>query len=409
MLSIAEALLIGGLVGIQRQFSQVPEEPEAAEARDFVIIALLGGLMGLLQNHWLTGATLLGITALLVIHSWKLPGPAHLTSGMSALATFSLAYLNAIPDFPGGTPVAIGTAIVFVALLEAKQRVHRWLREDFTEREFLGTLRFLALIFVIYPLLPDGRFGPYAFFAPRVVWLFVILVSSISFVGYFLEKYLGGERGVTLTGILGGIASTTAATVSLAGRAAGGPQQVRLNWYAIVVANIVQLPRLLIIVLVIYPGLAVRLLLPFALAVAAGILLAWALARNLNVPAAIDRPMSIDNPFGLLPALKFGALFTLITFFSRAADAEFGSQGLLITSFFGGSVDVDAVAVTLAGLASSGLPLEAAARGVIIAIAANGLFKTVLAFTAAGPAFAARVAVAFVILYVPPLLAIVLR
>jgi uncharacterized membrane protein (DUF4010 family) len=166
---------------------------------------------------------------------------------------------------------------------------------------------------------------------------------------------------------------------------------------------------LLIIVLVIYPGLAVRLLLPFALAVAAGILLAWALARNLNVPAAIDRPMSIDNPFGLLPALKFGALFTLITFFSRAADAEFGSQGLLITSFFGGSVDVDAVAVTLAGLASSGLPLEAAARGVIIAIAANGLFKTVLAFTAAGPAFAARVAVAFVILYVPPLLAIVLR
>jgi uncharacterized membrane protein (DUF4010 family) len=407
MISLGEALLIGALVGIQRQFSQVREEPEAAEARDFVIIALLGGVCGLLQNHWLTGAALLGVTALLVIHSWKLPGPAHLTSGISALATFCLAYLTAVPDFPGSAPVAIGTAIIFVALLEAKQRVQRWLSEDFTEQEFLGTLRFLALIFVIYPLLPEGRFGPYDAFSPRGVWLFVILVSSISFIGYFLEKYLGGERGITLTAILGGIASTTAATVSLARRAADNRAEERLYWYAIVVANVVQLPRLLVIVMVISPELAGELAAPFAAAVAAGAVLAAFVARGTGVPPSTDRRMSLGNPFRLAPALKFGFLFTAIMFASRAAAAELGSQGLLLTSFLGGSVDVDAVAVTLAGLV--GINLQAAALGVMVAVVANGLLKTGLAFSAAGFGFARRVAVAFAVLYVPGVAVVLFR
>jgi uncharacterized membrane protein (DUF4010 family) len=93
-----------------------------------------------------------------------------------------------------GAPLSIGATIVVVAFLEAKAWLHKLVRETITEREFNDTLIFLALILVIYPVLPEGQFGPYGFIEPRKIWLFVILVSSISYVGYFLEKFLGTSR-----------------------------------------------------------------------------------------------------------------------------------------------------------------------------------------------------------------------
>ncbi len=77
------------------------------------------------------------------------------------------------------------------------------MRETITAQEFNATLGFVTVVLVIYPLLPAGTFGPYAFFSPRQVWMFVILISSISYIGYFLEKFLGEEKGLVYTAILG--------------------------------------------------------------------------------------------------------------------------------------------------------------------------------------------------------------
>ena len=211
--AIGEALLIGLLVGVEREASS---EERHAGVRDFLIIALSGGLCGLLGNSWLTGAALISIAGLLGVFHLQVKDRTGITTEMAAVATFALGYLTASPSVPQGAPLAIGVTIVVVAFLEAKRSLHKFVRETINEREFNNTLQFLAMIFVVYPVLPQGQFGPYQFFAPRQVWLFVILVSSISYLGYFLEKFLGERKGMDFASILGGLASTTAATTAFA-------------------------------------------------------------------------------------------------------------------------------------------------------------------------------------------------
>ena len=401
MVSIAEAMLIGILVGIQRQFSQSPEEPEAVEARDFVIVALIGAICAIAQAATLTVIALLSVTALIAVHRLKLTPAAHLTSDFTAVATFCLGYLTAIPNFPHGTAIAVGTSIALVTILEAKERLHRLVREGLTETEFLGTLRFLAIVFVIYPLIPVGRYGPYEFFEPRSVWIFVILVSSISYLGYFLEKFLAG-RGITLMAVLGGIASTTAVTVSFARRTREEPDNERMFWYASVVANMLQLPRLLAIAYAINPDLAGAVLAPVGCVAASSLLFAWLIFRYAGTRGADRSRFPLGNPFQLLPALKFGAVFALITLLTKWAATEFGSQGLLFGTFLGGVADVDAVTVTLGKLLEAGnVDASLCAKGVLLAIVANALFKVVLALAAGGSGFARKMALSFLGMYAP--------
>ena len=128
--------------------------------------------------------------------------------------------------------MAIGVTIVVAAFLEARQRLHKLLRETITEQEFNATLAFVGVVLVIYPLLPTGSYGPYQFFNPRQVWMFVILISSISYLGYFLEKFLGEEKGLIYTSILGGLASTTAATLLFARLSKERPEETLGPWQA---------------------------------------------------------------------------------------------------------------------------------------------------------------------------------
>ena len=179
--AIAEALLIGFLIGAQREVSQGEGHPGV---RDFVLIALVGTVCGLVDNPWLTAAALVSMTALLCVFYLRGRERSGITTELAAVAAFSLGFLTATPM----SRLAVGTAVVVVALLEAKRWLHKLVRETITEGEFEDTLRFLAVIFIVYPILPEGRFGPYEFLSPREIWAFVILISSVSYVGYFLEK-----------------------------------------------------------------------------------------------------------------------------------------------------------------------------------------------------------------------------
>src|SRR5713226_6503803 len=164
--AMVEALLIGFLVGAQREASLGERHPGM---RDFLLISLVGALAGLLQQPWLTVAALLSITALLGVFHFQITERTGITTEMAAVATFCFGYMTTTPY----AQLAIGMTLVVVAFLEAKQALHKLVSETITATEFNDTLRFLALIFVIYPLLPTGHFGPYQFFSPRQVWLFV--------------------------------------------------------------------------------------------------------------------------------------------------------------------------------------------------------------------------------------------
>ena len=137
-----------------------------------------------------------------------------ITTELAAVATFLLALLAASRAVPLRTP-ARGRCRDRDADIprSARPAAHAAARNHHAIRNSTPRWRSSPSLLVIYPLLPAGAFGPYSFFAPRQVWMFVILISSISYVGYFLEKFLGEERGLIYTSVLGGLASTTAATL----------------------------------------------------------------------------------------------------------------------------------------------------------------------------------------------------
>jgi uncharacterized membrane protein (DUF4010 family) len=398
--SIGEALLIGLLVGAQRESSRRDdgEDESRPGLRDFIVIAAAGGVCGLQQNAALTAVGGLSVLAILLLSKLR-SGKGGMTTELAGTAVFCLSYVTTSPDFAAGEPMAIAVAVIMTLFLEARRRLHHFFRETITEVEFADTLRFLALIFVIFPVLPEDAYGPYHFFNPRQVWTFVILVSSISYIGYFLEKFLGATRGLWITSVLGGLASTTAATSAFAEDVREQPGRLLEFWKAATLANAIQFPRILILLGVISPALAGAAAAPLGAMTLAGLLLALLIRPSSRTAAGEQRRIKVRNPFSLGPALKFGAAFTAIVFLVKAASAHFGQGVLLLTAAVGGLLDVDAIAVTAAQMTNAGaVQASGAALAVLVALVANALFKTGLAWTAGTPAFAARIGASFIIL-----------
>lgn len=389
--SLAAALLVGLLVGAQREAAGGAHPG----LRDFLLIALTGGACGLLGNPWLAAAALLSIAALLAVYHFEdRRRRTGITTELAGVATFALALLAASPQFKFGAPLAIGTTIVIAVFLEAKQRLQTLLRETITVDEFNGTLAFIAVVLVIFPLLPQGSYGPYGFFSPRQVWMFVILISSISFLGYFFEKFLGEEKGLIYTSVLGGLASSTAATLHFARVSKERPGDTTALWRAFVIANSVQFPRTLLIVALVSQDLARACIWPLAAMTLCGIVLAEVLRRWPQRHIAVT--MTHGNPFRIQPALRFGLLFTAIVFIAKAATARVGTGALYGTSLLGGLVDVATIIAPVADLLRSNrLAVGPAGIAVLLALASNAILKTIVASLSGTMPFALRVAATF--------------
>jgi len=248
--------------------------------------------------------------------------------------------------------------------------------------------------------------GPYGFFNPRQIWGLVILVSTISYVGYFLIRWFGKRRGLMLGSLAGGIVSTTAVTMSLAERARAAPEASRLMGAVAVLANAVQGPRLLLLLWVVNPGFARSLAVPLLGMAVLGFAGSWLLIRSTDSNSEIDFPL--QNPYSFKPALKFGLFFVAILLLVEAAGHWLGDRGVLIASGIAGAGSTSAVALSVSELLEQGsLAPVVAAGSIIVAISTNALFKWVLAWVNGtrqmafwlGGGLLTMVATAFVLLY----------
>jgi uncharacterized membrane protein (DUF4010 family) len=394
---MGESLLIGLIVGIERESDK---EERHAGLRDFVSIGLAGGLCGILEQPWLTAAALAALTAMLVIFRIQNPQRTGITTELAAVVTFLLCVLAASRGLAFGAPLAIAITVVLALFLDAREPLRRLARETLSDQEYWDTLRFLAVIFVILPILPDRDFGPYRGFNPYRTWIFVILVCGINFLGYFFQKFLGPRRSLALTAVVGGIGSSTASTLAFARLAAAQPESEKQWICAAVLANVVLNARVAAILWLAGGSLLLNVWPLLALMTAAGLLWTWRLRPAASGGSRPEPVLRLGNPLRLVAAIKFGLLFAAVRFLARAADAVYGSSGVLASSAAGGSIDVDAIIFSVAGLfRENRLPAGPAVAAILLALAANALVKTALAWYAAGARFARHVGAGFALMF----------
>ncbi len=384
--AFGEALAIGLLVGIERYKDREPGEKKPAGIRTFAIISLLGAASALAGERSLTLITFAALTLFLALGYRKLPKEnLGLTTELAALLTFWLGYL--VRDYEA---LAVSAGIVLVIFLASKRALHDFVKGQVSDSEFFDTLKFLAVVFVVLPLLPDRAVGPYGFLNPAQVWKLVILVSAIGYSGYVFDRVLGGRRGLALAAIAGGIVSTTAVTVSLAERSRQAPEHSRMLGLTGVLANTVQFPRLLALLWVVSPRLATDSAPLLAAMFLAGVAGAWILRRTTaGEGAETEVEMELTNPFSLWPALKFGLFFVAVILVARLAIVLLGEGGIYPASALAGMGSASAITLSLAGLVEGGSLASAAATwALLLAILANVATKWALALAQGTRAYA---------------------
>ncbi len=384
------ALGIGILIGIQRE--SVYDEPEDklfAGVRTFSLISLTGYGAALMADQ-LTSALpfvgvllVFGVLLALSYHRDVLAGKPGMTTEMATIITFvigALCYWDLIL-------LAAALGVTVTAILTLKPQFHR-LAHAITREDIYATLKFAIISIIVLPILPNHNFGspPFDVFNPYKIWLMVVFISGISFLGYVMIKIVGTQRGIGLTGLLGGLASSTAVTLSFSQRSRSDPELARPFSLAIIVAWTVMFVRVLVIVFALDQPLAYRLLWPMGAPLIAG--LAYCAYLYIRQRAYAKEDLAFSNPFELGPALKFGVLYAVILLISTAARVLFGNTGIYVSSFVSGIVDVDAIALSMVDLvrAPTNLDLSVATRAITIATLASTLFKGVFALASGSPA-----------------------
>lgn len=372
------ALAIGLLIGIERGWSKRDQEEgdRVAGIRTFSIIGLLGGtwaIMASMTSEWMLAIAFLAVSALSIaayIVDVRRDNDVGTTTAFAMMLTFVLSAWAVI-----GQPVlALVVTVLVITLLGYKPVLHRWLRV-LEEKEIYAGIKLLVISVALLPFLPNQGYGPYDALNPYWVWWMVVLISGISFVGYFAIKLSGDRKGTFLTAVTGGLASSTAVTFSLAQFARFNSTKLYFMG-GVLVASSIMFVRVGIEVFVVHKALLSQLWLPLGL-MFIGILIGgyWFLVKGDTDQDSNNQEIELKNPFQLGLAIRFGLLLALILLLSESVKEWFGDEGIYVLSVASGLMDVDAITVSLSRMAQNDLRAEAASMGIILASATNTLVK----------------------------------
>jgi len=388
------ALGLGLLLGLEREHSQRPESGSFAGARTFALIALFGATAFDLQLRlgipWVLPLAFAAVAAIAVASYYVTSqrGDVGATTEVSALLTFMIGGLCGAGQ-PG---LATALAVTTLLLLSVKGWTHE-LAERIEPADVKAVLQFAIITAIVLPLLPDRNFGPAPLdvINPHKVWLMVVLISGLNFLSYVLVKVLGQEHGIGLTGLLGGLVSSTAVSLGFSQRSRQEPALSGMFTFGILLAWTVMFFRVLVIVALIDVAVARQLGVGLGLLGLLNLAIcAWLFRRQSSTEKALVK--SGSNPFELWAAVKFGLLFGVVTFVAKAAQFYLGAAGLYLAGALAGLTDVDPIALSMANLSQSdpGLTVTAA-RTILIAVLSNTLVKTGMAAFAGSPELRRRI------------------
>ena len=401
VVELVSALVLGSVIGLERGWRQREraEGSRVAGLRTFALLGLFGGVLGVLTQNMGPVPAALGLGGLSLIAAAAYRENVRVHGSLSATTAVTMLLTGALGLMAGaGQPaLAIGTAVIAAVLLDLKPTLHRWLRLV-EQRELSAALQMMVLTAVILPMLPNRGYGPYQALNPYHLWWSVVLIAGLSLCGHLAIRLTGPSRGIFWTGLLGGLASSTAATLALARRAHGNDGVLTAASAGIFAASAMMFVRMTALVVVLRPALLASM--GAAMVVGAVVLLAASLLRlrSASLPDAAGPAADTTDPFDLSSALGFGLLLGVLALLTRSAQQWLGDAGLYAMSLLSGLLDVDAILLTVMhmnGRAVLDNPQATIAAG--LAVASNMVMKALFCWFGGSPALGRRVSTGFAV------------
>ena len=402
-ITLGISLGLGLLIGLQRERT----EARFGGIRTFPLISLFGTFCGMIAEKfgaWPIGAGLVAIFGMLAIANWlsaRQEDSEHgQTTEITALLTFAIgAYLPL-----GDRALAAVAAGLVVVLLHLKEPMHTFVRK-MGPKDMTALMQFVVVSLIILPLLPNRTFGPLKVLNPFDIWRMVVLIIGLSLTGYIIYKFIGRTASAVVGGILGGLISSTATTVSYARRARTVPAAHALAVVVVLIASAVSYFRVIIEVSLFAPSHLGRMLPPLIAALVwVSVVAAVAFVLFRGEGEEMPEP---GNPAELKTALIFGVLYAFITLAVTAARQYFGEGALYGVAIISGLTDMDAITLSLARMAESNhLEPANAWRLVLAASLSNFVFKGAIAAFLGGWRFGLRLAPFFAVAFAGGLLLI---
>jgi len=370
---LAVAILIGLLIGLEREHARPKDDKIFAGVRTTPLIALLGftaGLIASFTSYWVYFIIFAGFASLVTV-SHVFSAKTGRLGGTSEVAILIVFLLGTIVYYNFIILAAI-IAVVVTLFLTLKFQLHRFVGKV-SEEDLYATLKLAIITVIILPLLPDKTYGPFDVLNPRLIWYMVILVGGISFVGYILIKVFGEGKGISITGLLGGMVSSTAVAFSLSRKSKENASLSPNFAVGILLASTIMYPRVFIVVLILNSSLLTSLWIPLLIFTIAGFIVSLVMSKKFTNEK--HDQIELKNPFRLKSAAFFGVIFGIVIFAAKAGQFYLGSGGIYAASALAGITSVDAIVLSLAKLAGGNVSQEVAVIAIIIATISNNIVK----------------------------------
>jgi uncharacterized membrane protein (DUF4010 family) len=369
LVDLVIALGLGLLVGLQRE-----SQARSAGLRTFALVTLGGAIAGMLvpaAGGWVIGSGLLAVAILGAIDHFadNENGRSGLTTEAAMVAMYLIGVVVTVLD----ERLAVVLAGTVAVLLQAKARFRK-VMERLGDDDVRAIMQFALLSLVILPILPNRDFGPWAVLNLFEIWLLVVLIVGINLAGYIAWKFVRADTGALLTGLLGGVISSTATTVSYSKRTREQNDGASMSAVVIMIATAVVLVRVLIEIAVVAPQILRSVVVPIAIVFAVAAALSVALWWRVRGQAA-DMPEQ-KNPTMLRAALIFGALYAIVLIAVAWVKEAAGDSGLYVVAAVAGLTDVDAITLSTAQMAKAGeIGASLTWRVILVAFVSNLAFK----------------------------------
>lgn len=400
---------IGFLIGLEREYAKrvVEKEEHFAGVRTYTFIALFGFLaafLGQRSSEWIFVLGLLGFVAM-VITTYVMTarsGSYGLTTELSAILTFLLGAMV----FHGYILFATLLAVIIAALLSLKVKLHGFIA-TLTPEDIRAFIQFVIISALVLPFLPEENFGPGNVWNLRDIWTMVILVTGISLAGYLLSRMVGARKVALLSGVLGGLVSSTAVTLNFSRRSHAHPGAAQaVAAVGVIIATATMYPRILLETWVVDRMLAAQLILPIAVITVVAFVAAYLLHRRADEGTASEVPLT--NPLNFRVALQFALIYMGVQWLMVLASDRFDAQGIYAASLVFGATDMDAITLSIARSEVANEPLQRV-TAILLATLSNTVMKYLIVVFFGDKSLRKFVGIGFLAIFLATLVAIVVR